>query len=117
MNVRQILLGIGLAAGMISPALAHYDGANAAGLHAWFETLTNQNDGYCCAESDGFVIDASSISVSKSGLVWHSSAGDVNFPLSAVVKQPNLSHLTILWPINNADPAEGVRCIIFGALG
>lgn len=80
-------------------------------LHGWFMTLRSEI-GYCCAEADG-IPDPD----------WRAHEGHyqvflrgewVNVPDRAVIKGPNLTKTTWVWPIWG-DPTT-IRCFLPGTM-
>ena len=95
--------------------------ANATGhendpMHAWFETLTDQDGNSCCSGSDG--LDVPEVDWRIAGdiyevFVW----GDwVKVPPKAIVKQKNIHGMAVVWPFRTGDEKTTIiRCFMPGS--
>ena|ERR1700677_120996 len=94
------------------------NGTNTVGLtddqKAWFEHLAS-GKGLCCSSSDGKTV---------SDVDWDSKDGHyrvrlngewIDVPDSAVVKEPNLYGLSVVWPFLDIDGNVQIRCFLAGA--
>lgn len=97
---------------------------NRPGLDSWYPTLKSESGGYCC---DGPGKDA----VHLSDVDWDTKDGHYrvflegqwrDVPDGAVLKQPNLSGMTLVWPVyfrgvNNEVQNIIIRCFMPGTQG
>lgn len=92
------------------------DGRYAASpLKPWFDGLKSEGGGLCCSMSDGYVVEDPD---------WE-AVGDhyrvkienewVDVPDENVIKEPNLSGKTMVWPYMTHP--NKVRCFLPGSLG
>jgi len=116
-----IALAVAMAASSVSARDldGHYAREN-PGLHAWFESLQNDEGTPCCDTGDGIGI---------ADIDWDSKDGEyrvrldgqwVAVPDSRVIKQPNKYGPTMVWTYNDIDSETGkirphVRCFMPGS--
>ena len=105
-----------------TPSLSHDE--NHPNLDSWYTGLKSESGGFCC---DGPGKDA----VHLSEVDWESKDGHYrvflegkwwDVPDGAVLKEPNLSGQTLVWPIYYRDihgvtDRINIRCFIPGAQG
>ncbi|MDN5001274.1 hypothetical protein ACFQZO_10300 [Bradyrhizobium sp. GCM10027634] len=84
-------------------------------MHRWFEQLKSEGGEGCCALSDGNTLQDTD---------WRSRNGHfqvflekewINVPEAAVVRAPNLSGRTVVWPYYE-DGHPIVRCFMPGSM-
>jgi hypothetical protein len=93
-------------------------------LHEWFETLKDAAGSKCCADADGLSITDADwetkdghyrVRVPRSTNKENPDPIWVDVPDSAVIKEPNISGRTIVWPIYSW-PGVHIRCFIPGVM-
>jgi hypothetical protein len=96
---------------------AHDDGRHAKmdpATHEWFEHLAS-GKGLCCSFADGFSI---------ADVDWDTQDGRyrvrldglwVEVPDAAVVTEPNRFGPAVVWPFQDADGVNQIRCFLPGA--
>jgi hypothetical protein len=99
---------------LASAAVAHDDGRYAdSPLKSWFDTLKS-GKGLCCSSADG---------VSIADVDWEAKNGHYRVRIEgqwydvddeAVIKEPNLSGRTMVWPYMADGKVLFIRCFMRG---
>ena len=117
MKLRVLLAALLIAA----PAFARDDGRYASSpLKPWFDSLKS-GKGPCCSDADGTALTDTDWD-SKDGHYRVRITGEwVNVPDEAVITEPNLSGVTMAWPVYyrslGAVTRIEIRCFIVGTMG
>lgn len=117
LNVLKSSLALLAAMFIFSASARDLDGRYASSpLHEWFNGLKSEGGGPCCSQSDGFTVEDPDWDVDEGHYRVRLDGQWIDIPDANVIKEPNISGRTMVWPYTTLDGTKMIRCFLPGSM-